>query len=622
MIVIIHNFILFLIFNISFYQIGKFVSNLFSNSIFNEFKSINLLLGYFLVSSIIFILNFFVPTTSFVVYLIIFCLLIYSFFTTKDYKYFLILGLISLLIFPVTLKLNFSYDAGLYHLPYQNFLTNDKIVFGLANIPRFGFSSIQDYVNSILITKNFMFNKFLMGTYLVIFFSFLYDLNSKKDLIDKIIVISLIISIPFVARYFTLFIFKTDLATLIFLTIFYIFCVKYFFSEDKSEKNNYFQIISITLATIIFSKSSGVISIFLFLIIFYYHFKNFNFLKDIIVNNLFIILVSFLWIIKNLIISGCIFYPIEFTCFNFFPWSASDQAFIDQVAVKVFNRQPFVGMEPILNSNWFFNYWIKVYDKFLISILLVSYLIFINVSFLSSKKSYNIIYIFTLSLVLIFFQKDFVHFVKEYLSFESFIITSSVLSIPIIIIFTKKISFIVKNLNLNKFYIIFFGLYPLLSLILWFWNSPNPRFAIGYVMSFFIFISMFAYLILNDKNNSNNVNSIHFKRINLIYIIFYLVFLSSQSNQFENKYSILDINKRSFWFENYGKNKISYFEDIKIPEVKLAKRKNFGSSSLSNQCWLEKNCYGGEDVIIYQKILGYKFIKREKKFDRESIYNE
>ena len=57
---------------------------------------------------------------------------------------------------------------------------------------------------------------------------------------------------------------------------------------------------------------------------------------------------------------------------------------------------------------------------------------------------------------------------------------------------------------------------------------------------------MFAYLILNDKNNSNNVNSIHFKRINLIYIIFYLVFLSSQSNQFENKYFILDINKRSF----------------------------------------------------------------------------
>ena len=120
--------------------------------------------------------------------------------------------------------------------------------------------------------------------------------------------------------------------------------------------------------------------------------------------------------------------------------------------------------------------------------MLVSYLIFINVSFLSSKKSYNIIYIFTLSLVLIFFQKDFVHFVKEYLSFESFIITSSVLSIPIIIIFTKKISFIVKNFNLNKFYIIFFGLYPLLSLILWFWNSPNPRSAIGYVMSF-LFLS-------------------------------------------------------------------------------------------------------------------------------------
>ena len=56
--IIIQNLILFFIFNLSFYQIGKFVSKKLSNSIFNEFKSINLLLGYFLVSSVIFILNF------------------------------------------------------------------------------------------------------------------------------------------------------------------------------------------------------------------------------------------------------------------------------------------------------------------------------------------------------------------------------------------------------------------------------------------------------------------------------------------------------------------------------------------------------------------------------------
>lgn len=620
--IIIQNLILFFIFNLSFYQIGKFVSKKFSNAIFNEFKSVNLLLGYFLVSSVIFILNFFVPTTSFVVYLIIFCLIIFSLFTNKDYKYFLIIGLISLLIFPIILKLNFSYDAGLYHLPYQNVLMTDKIVFGLANLSRFGFSSIQDYVSSILITKNFIFNKFLIGTYLVIFFSFLYDLNSKKNLVDKIIVISLIISIPFVSRYFTLFVFKTDLATLIFLTIFYIFCLKYFFSENKSEKNNYFQIISIVLATVIFSKSSGVISIFLFLIIFYYHLKNFNFFKDIIINNSLIILISFLWIIKNLIISGCIFYPIEFTCINFFPWSASDQAFIDQVAVKVWNRQPFVGMEPLLNSNWFFNYWIKVYDKFLISTLFLSYLIFVNIIFLSSKNFYKFFYVFILFLVLIFYQKDVVHLIKEYLSFENLIIISIILLIPIIILFIKKIRLILINLNINKSYIIFFGFYPVLSLILWFWNSPNPRFAIGYVISFFIFIGILAFLILNDKNQLFNKNYNYFKSINLIYILFYLVFLSSQSNQFENKYSILDINKRSFWFGNHGEKKISYFEDMKIPEVELVKRKNFGFSSLSNQCWLAKNCYGGEDVIIYKKSLGYKFIKREKKFDRNSIYNE
>ena len=318
MLLLFQNFILFFLFNFSLYQIGKFISKSFSNNIFNEFKSINLLLGYTVVGTIIFTLNFFIPTTSIIVYLVILCILIFSLLGIKDYQYIFILALISLLIYPITLKLNFSYDAGLYHLPYQNFLMSEKIIFGLANISRYGFSSIQDYMSSILITKNFIFNKFLIGSYLVIFFAFLYDLNSRNSILDKLILFSLIISIPFISRYFTLFIFKTDLATLIFLTIFYVFCIKYFFSENKDDKKNYFQVISLILATIIFSKSSGVISIFLFLVILYYHFKKFQFLKDIIVKNLFVIIISFFWIIKNLVISGCIFYPIEFTCFNYF----------------------------------------------------------------------------------------------------------------------------------------------------------------------------------------------------------------------------------------------------------------------------------------------------------------
>ena len=135
MLILFQNFILFFLFNFSLYQIGKFVSKIFlNNNILNEFKSINLLLGYTFVGTIIFTLNFFIPTTSIIIYLTIFCILILSLFSIKDYKYILILGLISLLIYPVTLKLNFSYDAGLYHLPYQNFLMSEKIIFGLANI--------------------------------------------------------------------------------------------------------------------------------------------------------------------------------------------------------------------------------------------------------------------------------------------------------------------------------------------------------------------------------------------------------------------------------------------------------------------------------------------------------
>ena len=125
-------------------------------------------------------------------------------------------------------------------------------------------------------------------------------------------------------------------------------------------------------------------------------------------------------------------------------------------------------MEPLFNSNWFFNYWIKVYDKFLISTLLISYLIFVNIVFLSSKNFYKFFYVFILFLVLIFYQKDVVHLIKEYLSFENLVIISIILLIPIIILFVKKIRLISINLNKNNSYIIFFGFYPVLSLILWF----------------------------------------------------------------------------------------------------------------------------------------------------------
>lgn len=618
MIVLSKTLIFFFFFNLILFQIGKLASSYFLNPIIDQFKSLNILIGYLLLGSIIFITNFFLPTNSIYIYLIISLLLILSFKDFNDLKFIIILFTLCLLIYPIIIKLNFSYDAGLYHLPYQNFLRSDKIIFGLANIPRYGFSSIQDYVSSILLTKNFIFNKFLIGSFLIIFFSFIYDLNKSKISIDKIIIFSIIVSIPLTSRYFTLYILKTDLPIIIFSIIYYVFCVKYFFTDNRSNKENLFQIILLLLCLIIFSKTSGVISILLFIIIFFYHLKISSFYKDILKKNLIIIIISALWIIKNIFISGCIFYPLDFTCFNFIEWNASDQAFIDSLAVKSWNRQPFVGVEPLLNFNWFFKYWLPTYDKFIMSILLVSFLIFIKNILLLNKKFIKFYYFLILLFVLIFFQKNSAIFIKEFINFKYIITITTLLIVPLLVICVKNFKFLSQNLKKNWYFIIYFGSYSLISLILWFLNAPNPRFGIGYVTSLFIFIGILTFILIHDKSNLSN-DKFDFRRLNLIYMFIYLFFFFSQSNQFETKYSIFDTYKQSFWFLNNDEKHTSYLNNIEIPKVKLIKRENYGYKTIDNRCWLKANCYEGLDVIIYKSVLGYKFIKRLNKFDKASL---
>jgi hypothetical protein len=544
--------------------------------------------------------------------------LILSFKNFNDLKFIIILFTLSLLIYPIIIKLNFSYDAGLYHLPYQNFLRSDKIIFGLANIPRYGFSSIQDYVSSILLTKNFIFNKFLIGSFLVIFFSFIYDLNKSKISIDKIIIFSIIVSIPFTTRYFTLYILKTDLPVIIFSVIYYVFCIKYFFTDNISNKENLFQIILLLLCLIILSKTSGIISILLFIIIFFYHLKISSFYKDILKKNLIIIIISTLWIIKTIFISGCIFYPLDFTCFNFIEWNAFDQAFIDSTAVKSWNREPFAGVETLLNFDWFFNYWLPTYDKFIMSILLISFLILMKNILLLNKKFIKFYYFLILLFVIFFFQKNSAIFIKEFINFKNIITISTLLIVSFLVICVKNFKSLNQKLKKNWYFIIYFGSYSLISLILWFLNAPNPRFGIGYVISLFIFIGILTFILIHDKSKLNK-NKFDFRHLNLIYMFIYLFFFFSQSNQFETKYSIFDTYKHSFWFLNYEEKHTSYLSDIDIPKVKLTKRENFGYKTIDNRCWLEANCYEGSDVLIYKSIFGYKFIKRLNKFDRASL---
>ena len=108
------------------------------------------ILGMFFLGNFLFLANFFVSVTSNLV--LAFLILGSTFnFLDKKLKKELVLSLkylfVHLIISVSIYSANFQYDAGYYHLNYQNWIRAEKIVIGLSNIfSPLGLSSISDFL--------------------------------------------------------------------------------------------------------------------------------------------------------------------------------------------------------------------------------------------------------------------------------------------------------------------------------------------------------------------------------------------------------------------------------------------------------------------------------------------
>ena len=483
---IILNFIYFTIFTLFIFQIGNFFSLKLKNKILIKYKSLNFLFGIFLIGSIIVIVNFFFPTASNLTYIILLIIFSLSYKSITPIKYIFKIILINLIVYPICLKMTFAYDAGLYHLGYMNALRTEKIVFGLANVQGYGFSSFQEYLGSIVFTSNFIFHKFIIGSFLSFFCLFLDDCRKTKLNFDKIFFYSVLLSVPLLSRYFMVYTTLTDTATGIILVIQFYFALKIFFLSkiNKETSLENIQIFIVLTFLCVAFKGSAVLAAILFFAIIYLTVKSTEILKLIIFKNIFLFFLIFSWLLKNIIISGCLVFPITISCFNFFDWNATDTAREMSISAMAWHRQPFAGREPLLNNNWFFEYWIKTYDTLIISILFLLFLIFILnfilVFFKDKKKLINFFYFVFLLIPLILFQNETLPYIQNFINLNLLLFFASLFLFTSfgLIYYYRKIIF--KNISKNYKYSLIFFSYLLITISLWFYNAPSPRFAFGY----------------------------------------------------------------------------------------------------------------------------------------------
>ena len=313
--------------NLLYYCSGRLFITENSTSCYNQFYIY--FLGFIVISFTALFFNFFTklnPLINSLIYLGIFILFIIKskLKLKKIDLLFLILSTIvtsSLIIFS---NVNRP-DAGLYHLPYVSILNESKIIFGISNIHfRFGHTSILQYASAI--NNNYLFREngisiplaSIVSFFYIYFLQDLFKVIRKKDKINVSYIFSLFIIIYIsykITRYSS---FGNDAVP--HLTFFYLIS---YILKNKFESINLNKVFLISVFIFINKTTLGLVFIIPGIIFFI---KKKLLSKDVV--RLFFSFPSvflLFWLIKNLIISGCLIFPAKITCVESFSWTNNEQ---------------------------------------------------------------------------------------------------------------------------------------------------------------------------------------------------------------------------------------------------------------------------------------------------------
>ena len=472
--------------------------------IFNKHNNINiinlsndLIYGIILISFITLLINFFFPLSAMINSLILMLPLLIIFKNLKIYfsfNFLKFLILSSIIVSLLIAKSNiYRPDAILYHLPYISILNEEKIIFGLSNLHfRFAHISIIQYFSAF-------FNNYIFGF---------------KGITFSIAIIATAIIINFLAHlinYLKNKKFNFHFFYLFFILIFIFYKMNRYgeYGNDAPTHFLFFFLISEIIQSfndqkVSFNANNFILSIFIILnkiTMAFAIFLPFIFLKKkelfkifIIPKNYFAIIFLSLWVVKNIIISGCVVYPVSKLCFKNLEWTN------------------IVQTENVSKEN---EAWTKAWPDFK------------NVNEISQEeysKKFNWVNTWSKT-----------HLIKIIKILLPYLIL--LLFIYLIIHFKFKDRKIIQNNINSKKYFTLITLMIVFSVV-WFLKVPVYRYGYSYFVSFLGLI--FAYLcILNHP-----IKDSAYKFFNFILILFSVFFILKNSLRIINPE---DANNKSFF---------------------------------------------------------------------------
>jgi hypothetical protein len=500
-----------------------------------------------------------------------------------------------------------GYDAALYHIPHQVWIQNDKIIFGLANVHnRFGLISIFSYVGANLWNSNIYDGlAFLQGIFFLIFFSFLIYLLSKKEKFLKGIVISTILSFPVWFRYIYP---SYGLVDAAFGFVFYISFIVgiYLIFKEKDDYEYYF--IILFLISSIFSfmlKPSGiVIAPFVFFVLTYLCIQKKYSVKKILKFSILPTILVSIWLLKNFINTGCLIYPVIYSCFNVSWLELSDINIINN-EITNFGTRHF----KLIDLSYLISF---VHKNYLLTLFFL--ISFIGIFRYKDKKKYPLLFFFLLIFNIFLYQsnslKGFSHF-TEHNSVE--IVSHIIFKEAFTIFFVSLNSAIISYYILYKNFITIkieriVNISPLIFLsiyfIIWFIKAPLPRLAYGYFILLSPCIFIFFIKKINIIKTTNNSREEFFIKNGIYTLIFIYFIIQPMFHVYKDSNSI---------------GKLLSYNQKKVEDIVVLKRNGYGYKPRDSVfCWNIYSCYPSEgnvndntDVILDYFKYNYKVFTKQ-----------
>lgn len=477
-----------------------------------------LIFGVFYLGFISLVFNFFSGINTSYFYMVITGTFLFSctLLSKKDIKQIRNLAVFSILFVPLVANMPYNYDGGLYHLPHQNWIREKEIVFGLANFHgRFGFSSFQEYIQAPLwINNSFKLLAYYIGVFIISFLVFIYCCIVSENKHTRTLAVFVALNLLIFSKYLSFHYTSTDTTSgLLFIITFILglnVLVNYTNARENDTSNiNFDLFVFLVFASMTFALKASTILICIWALIVIAVLvvgKSLSVWQCFKVSSIPIIFIT-VFLLKGIITTGCLLYPLTSSCLQT-KWSAYENAAIDAQWITAWARHPRSGLSSLENWNWLSAYWIPAHKDFIIMILL-----------------------------------------------------SAMVSTIILVVSKKNLTVVRTNnaVSLAGLSVI------VVSLVIWFFKAPDPRFGSGIFALLFPLILVYVFGIFQDGNK----RTWHNIAVTLVVLL---------TLKFGN-------------FDRIEFEELTVFNHLKVPNIAVVTDPKFGVRPLSgDQCWLIKEC--------------------------------